>query len=767
MTTQEIIGKMTLEEKAKLLCGASSFTLNGFPEYGLPAIHMQDGGTGINYEQLLDDRYAKDTATIARYFFDVEKLTEKQRAIRDEIYDKLTADLGEYPAAPGCYPPGILLGATWNGEVCERTGEILGIEALVYKIGVLLGTPNVNILREPRSGRFFEGYSEDSYLAKTLSARLAAGVESTGVAADAKHFACNNQEINRVGLDEKITERALEEVYFPAFKTCSAVSATVMAAYNSINGVKCTESEYLLTEKLRRQWNFGGAVMTDWGACTGKESDCIKAGCDIFMPGPWPHEEIVEAVREGRLDESVLDEACTRVIELITRCAKAKLPEDMTPEKYIEEGDKAAYEAACEGIILLRNEDGTLPLTGGASEDGECEVALFGCGDGMLLDCGNGSAQVFTPRKESLKNCLVQKGVRVSEDDMEAFRNGALAIVTEKQESREGRDRENIDLSKETRDLLDMLYKEKQGGAGGKICLVLNTPGPVVFDGYEKKTDAIIALFYPGMKGAAALAGIITGEVNPSGALPVSFPARLEDSPSFLGYPDSHSCVYPEGIYVGYKGLAKRGIKPLYGFGHGLSYTKFEITEMSVDVSGEGMDASGCVDVTIANTGDFDGKCVLQIYESKDFPMAARAPMNLIAFAKPFIKAGESKRILIDIPGAELEYYDEDRHGFMLEAGTYTLKAGFGCENVVKEAKVRIEKGSPELGPGPDWSVGRIAESPELIEAVRADIEEHGLNPEMLAGSLNYTPADSLRKVYKESELFAKFSEACGNYVWK
>ena len=439
---------------------------------------------------------------------------------------------------------------------------------------MLLGTPNCNILREPRNGRFFEGYSEDPFLAKTLASEMCRGVESMGVSSNVKHFACNNLEINRTNIDELVSMRALREIYFPAFEACCKVASTLMSAYPKINGVHCHENPWLLKTVLRSEWGYKGVAMTDWDSCKGSTGDAEAAGQDIFMPGPWDHSDIVKAVEDGRLPVKDLDTAALRVLELIEKFSGVKKPDGLTNSKYRKTGDKAAYNAAKEGIVMLKN-NGSMPLKKNAK-------AVF-FGPDRFLDSGWGSAEVKTDRttclSEELGKLLGSKNVL--KDDIEAFRKGATAVVIETVSSGESADRPDLKMNKKTVSVIKKLAKNK---GKGKICLILNVPGPVELDGLEKSVDSIFAVFYPGMMGGKAMADIMTGAVNPSGALPCTFPVRYEDTPAYLCYPDNLTCNYGEGIYVGYRGYIKRGIKPLFSFGYGLSYSEFAVFPPRTDI---------------------------------------------------------------------------------------------------------------------------------------------------------------------------------------
>ncbi|MCR4688961.1 MAG: glycoside hydrolase family 3 C-terminal domain-containing protein [Saccharofermentans sp.] len=764
MDVKTLLDKMTVLEKAQLLCGASSFSMREFKELGIPRLNFLDGGTGINFEQLFPDRYQaildeyrpEEADNVIRYFYEEDKLTDKEKELRGRIADELGKVKGSITAAPGCYPPGIFLGATWNPETVYNTGKALGIEALCYGVGVLLGTPNVNILREPRNGRLFEGYSEDPALAAGLAPEICRGVEESGVASNTKHFVCNNLEKNRVGIEETVSMRALREIYFPGFKACSKVTKTFMSAYPSINGTLSSENKFLLTDVLRDEWGFDGAVVTDWGACTGKTSDAIKAGCDIYMPGPWKWDEVMEALESGALTAEQLDKAVVRVLDLVDKHASLKIPEDLTDETYIAMGDKAAYEAAAEGIVMLINKDKAMPVSQGS------KITILGSNKGKIKDFGGGSAQVFTTRTSSLPGTLedILGSASISYGDMDAFDGGAYALIVETIESREGSDREDLKMTKQTREILNELIARRRNGAVGKIVLVLNVPGPVELGSYKDEIDGLYAVFYPGMKGAEALAEIITGRINPSGALPVTFPERYEDTPAYLCYPDSFKCVYGEGIYVGYRGYQARGIRPLFPFGFGLTYTDFEIEDADCTVNG----GKVTVKARVSNTGDMDGKVILQAYSHKVSSGIRRPVMELRAFTKEFIGKGETRDISFGFDVSSLMYFDEDHGKFLLEDGKYEIRIGTSCEDIAKTCVIDIEECSEELKFGPDTSCDEINRAPDVLEALKADVAFRGLSFQPFITCLRYTPQDKVKVHFPECDRFENFMTACAKH---
>ena len=763
MNTDLILANMPLEDKARLLCGSSPFSAGGMRSGGMdiPVLNMQDGGTGINYEQLFQDRRSgedegftpEEAYRVTRLFFRTDELTQNEKALREKISQRLNEIKGGIKSAPGCYPPGILLGATWDPETVRKTGNALGMEAKAYNVGVLLGTPNCNLLRDPRNGRFFEGYSEDPLLSKTLAPAMCKGVEETGVASNAKHFACNNLEINRVGIDEKIPERALEELYLPAFEECAKVTSTFMSAYVSVNGTRCTESKELLTDILRDRWCFEGTVVTDWGACIGKTGDSLAAGNDLFMPGPWDPSDIIAAVKDGRVSEERLNEACRRLLTLIGKHSGVSLPDGFTDEEYVSEGRKAAYDAACEGIVMLINKDNAFPLKKGA------QTVFFGSAKGHFRDCGTGSAQVITDRTTVLSEELgkIPGYEDVSFDDYDAVRNGAVAVVIETQGSSEGADRTDLKLSKETCAILDKLMNDR---GTGKICLILNTPGPVELGNYKDGLDGLFAVFYPGMEGGRAMADILTGAVNPSGHLPVTMPERLEDIPSFLCYPDSFSCVYGEGIYAGYRGYQKRKIKPGFPFGYGLSYTDFKIECMTSKAN----DGKVCNTVTVKNEGPVSGKVTIQIYSHKISPDVPRPENELRTFGKFFLEAGETKTVELVFALDELKYFDADKGKFLLEEGAYEIRCGFDCEDLPASSVIRIDEGSEELKCGISWPCGKIAEHPELESALKKDVELHGDDFGLYLSDCIYMPFRPVADIYPDAVSFEGFAAACRGF---
>ena len=641
-----ILGEMPLEEKAALVIGDSPFRTKALEKYGIPALVVMDGGTGFNSIQ--DEQEKAFRAYCKRRRHAGIPVSDDEFPEGDECLDtnKLSAlaggavkapDLGAMLAARpvmplGCYPPGMFLGATWNPEVIERCGKALGREANACGIDILLGTPNVNIHRDPLGGRIFEGYSEDPCLVSNLAPAFVKGIMEGGVVANVKHFAANNQEKGRRGINEHIDEETLREIYFPGFKACvEAGCATVMAAYNSINGSACAMNKWLLTDVLRGEWVFEGFVMSDWGGAY-DEVEAIAAGCDLIMPGPRSTAPLVTAVREGVLPESKLDDAIRNYLKvlLMTPAVKGHLTlEDIDPE----EGKLAAYDAACEGITLLKNDD-VLPLSEGS------KVAFYGRHSREMIASGEGSAEVITSLNTNVYDCAA-KIIDVTFG--EACEDTDVIVVTVSAQGQEFFDRESMAMPEEDRIALEEATAESKR-LGVPLVVLMNISGPIDIVGWEPDASAIVCEFFPGMQGGAAMADILFGRVNPSGKLPLTFPKSYDVTPTrdnFGG--DGIELTYAEGINVGYRYYDKHPEDVMYPFGYGLSYTTFGFGEVSAKSEGDNIRVS--VDVT--NTGSRAGSETVQVY-------AAEPIKALKGFAKVKLTAGESKTVTLSINKADL-----------------------------------------------------------------------------------------------------------------
>lgn len=762
-----ILEQMTIEEKADMVCGASNFCTADASRYGVPAIRMLDGGTGINYEQLIADLIlswrtnprdeeeawlmkdfsATEERNVIFDYFRPDKLTEKETKVWKKVREylkeqfiknttnndttlafvEMAGDAAADIMSPACFPCGMMLGATFNPDVVNQTGHALGREARAYGVSMLLGTPNINIHRDPLGGRLFEGFSEDPCLVAKLAPEYVKGVQAEGVAANIKHFAANNQEKNRQGINETISERALQEIYFPGFRACveQAQPATVMAAYNKINGTACTANEWLLDGILRKYWGFEGMVVSDWGAVYDPIA-ALKAGNDLNMPGITADpEKVVQAVEAGELIEEELDRNVARVLELMDTYGSPECY-DMSAQYIMDMSKQSAYKAACEGIVLLKNENGIFPIRskGKAGNDSVFEtvsdeevmsgVVLCGSGAIRLYDCGTGSAGITTDKDSSIYEGLIQNGVEVSIGIPAVGKRAGIStyICVARIPGMEGNDRKNMKLSVEDAQILNQMLDLKRENPMVKLGLILNVSGPVDLALWEHELDGIFCMFLPGMEGGHAMADILTGRVNPSGKLPLTFPKKHKDTPTYLNFPgDGYQVNYGEGIYVGYRYYDKKMVEPLYPFGHGLSYSHFEISNeraIADSVPVELVYPDGKVDnkkmpvltdslriaVDVINQGpeEFsEGMEVVQLYISDPYATISKPVKELKAFKKIRLAYGEREKVTFTLTKEDFASFDSDLHQWVAEEGIYNILIGNSSRNIVCSMPVYLD----------------------------------------------------------------------------
>lgn len=749
-----IMKQLTTEEKVSLLNGASTFRSVPIERLGIPAIQYLDGGTGINWEQLMGDWADTDTGTareVLDHFYVPEKLSPEHQKVREAFLQKLE-EKGCPKELPGCYPPGILLGATWNPQVVYECGQALGQEALDYQVDILLGTPNVNLLRDPLNGRFFEGYSEDPYLVTALAPELTKGVQESGVLANVKHFAANNLEAYRQGIDEHIPERVLQEMYFPGFRACVEQGGvkTLMTAYNKINGVACTENKTLLQETLRKEWGFGdNLIISDWGAVY-HQAESIAAGNDVDMPGPRNQKEIFTALEQGTLTEEALNEAVRHMLHAVLQspAVKRKAKEKPNPAVQKENAEwrkQVAYRAITEGAVLLKNTDNALPMKKGS------KLALIGKETMRFHDCGDGSARVFTDKTTNLWEEFSKDGdyqcthfENISEGDLTGF---DYVVVTAFVQGQEGRDRQSLQLSMEKQEEIKAVIQEAKV-RGTKIILVLNVCGPVDLRFCEEEVQGILCIFFPGMEGGHGVKDIFTGKVNPSGKLPITFPKRLEDCPTYLNPPSTDWTInYGEGLYVGYRYYDKKDIAPLYPFGYGLSYTTFEIEEVK---------AAGATEVAlgdnirilcrVTNTGEVFGKEVVQLYVEDVISTLDKPLRELKAFEKVALDPGETKEVEFLLPTRALASFDPAYKAWEVEPGEYRFYIGTSSRQLQPPVSIIIT-GPSRYDFGADTPLIRILDHPVAYKKVLEHCQKYEITETDFQGFAVYTPYFDLERV--------------------
>ncbi len=723
---EQILKEMTVEEKAACITGGTSFYSRAMEKYGIPALLWLDGGTGFNsnqkfldvmYQKYADQREAEgnpiDEDTVMGRMGGLEIVLGNKELweSRKELAREMMTDT-EF----GCYPPGMFFAATWNPEVIEQCGRTLGKEANYRGVDVLLGTPNVNIHRDPLNGRLFEGYSEDPCLVSGLAPSFVKGIQEEGILADVKHFAANNQETDRMGVDEHISERALREIYLPGFEACIKENCrTIMSAYNQINGKPCAQNPWLLKKVLREEWGFDGCVVTDWSAAY-DQVEAAAAGNDLVMPGPRSYRCLVDAVENGELSMEDLDSCVRNFLRIVLESPtmNGKRITEYTRED-VQAGIQAAYNAAAEGITLLKNNQ-VLPLSKSA------HVSFFGQKCKHPIDSGAGSAAVQTSLTTNVydETCSLLGENQVS---FESVNDQTTAvIVTVGVNGQEGADRPDMRMDKEDQEALEKALADARAYQL-PVIVIMNIAGPIDMLEWEQAADAILCTYIPGMEGGHATADILFGNLNPSGKLPLTLPRKYSDCPSYGNFPGYDSEVwYGEGIYVGYRYYEKRDIPVMYPFGYGLSYTTFEIADLQmpeqIDLELENL----TVKVQVKNTGSCAGAEVVQVYV-RDIESTLDKPVKeLKGFQKILLNPGEEKTVEIVLKKKDFAGYDTRLHTWATEPGSFEILVGNSSQNIAQKKCVEVSCKNP-YAVGPLTDVIKVVSDPKALDIVEKKTE--------------------------------------------
>ncbi len=591
------------------------------------------------------------------------------------------------------------LGSTFDPELVERVGIALGEEAAAEDVGVLLG-PGINIKRSPLCGRNFEYLSEDPLVSGVLGAALVRGLQSQGVGASVKHFAANNQETDRMRVSADVDERPLREIYLRAFQrvVTEARPWTLMCSYNKINGTYASQHPWLLTSVLRDEWGHDGLVMSDWGAVDDRVAG-VAAGLDLEMPSSdgRTDAELVSAVRDGRLDEAVLDVAATRVVDLVQKAVRRDgFGGDDGAGYDVDAHHDLAREAAARSIVLLDN-DGILPLAPSAT------VAVIGAFAAHPRYQGAGSSLINPTRLDRALDGIVayagqasvtyaagfvlgDAGTRSADDDAseplvaEAVAAAAAADVVvlflglPAERESEGFDRPDLELPDDQLALLDAVVE-----ANPRVVAVLSNGGVIRLGDVTGRVAAVLEGWLLGQAGGSAVADVLYGAVNPSGRLAETIPHRLADTAAHLGFPGERGHVrYGEGVFVGYRWFDAREMDVAYPFGHGLSYTTFGYADLTAAADDEGL----TVTVSVTNTGERDGTEVVQVYAGRPESQLARAPRELAAFACVHLAAGESREVVLRVARADLTHWDVGVGAWVLEGGPLAVEVGASSRDI-------------------------------------------------------------------------------------
>ncbi|MBP3455575.1 MAG: glycoside hydrolase family 3 C-terminal domain-containing protein [Alistipes sp.] len=733
----EVIAEMTLEEKAHLVIGTGMAGHTGDSAVIGETRNLVPGAAGTTYP-------------IERLGIPAVVLADGPAGLR--INPTRENDEATYYCTH--FPIGTLLASTWDSELVESVGKAIGEEVLEYGADVLLA-PALNIHRNPLCGRNFEYYSEDPVVSGKIAAAYVRGVQSNGVGTSIKHFALNNQETNRMANDARVSQRAMREIYLKGFEIAVKESApwTVMSSYNYLNGTYTSESPELLTSILRDEWGFEGMVMTDWFG--GKDAVAqMIAGNDMLQPGKdKQYEQIVEGVRNGSLDEAVLDRNVKRVLEMILRTPHFRGYE-FSNKPDLEAHAAVTRQSATEGMVLLKNDSEALPLAGDIER-----IALLGCTSYDFIAGGTGSGNVNRAYTVSLLDGLRQAGYKLDEglkSEYEAhiaaenLRNrpdttnpfamfmplprptemtipaarlqslaadNDVALVTLGRTSGEFLDRKKADfyLTREEKALLDDVCRVFHA-AGKRVVVVLNIGGVIETASWKHLPDAILCAWQAGQEGGNSVADVLTGKASPSGKLTMTFPVGFEDAASSANFPiDVEANIdisnsgekkgdvknvdytdYDEDIYVGYRYFDSFGKEVSYPFGYGLSYTTFEYGQAQV----QSREDSYVVTLQIKNTGSRAGKEVVQLYVSAPDNAAANKPAKeLKAFAKTGeLQPGQAQTVTLELPKSYLASFDAEASAWVVTPGRYELLIGASSRDI--RAKLSVEAAESRTAAG-------------------------------------------------------------------
>jgi beta-glucosidase len=697
---QDLLGRMTLQEKIAMLAGADWMQTVANERLGIPSLKMADGPLGIrswakpSFHAMSDDKNVLTTA----------------------------------------FPAGVAMAATWDTELVQSEGQVIGQEMKALGRDMILG-PTVNINRTPLWGRNFEGYGEDPYLVSRMAVAYIKGVQGEGVIATVKHFDANNQEFERHRIDAKISQRALNEIYFPAFKAAvqEAGAWSVMSAYNKVNGVYCAENSFLLKDTLQKQWGFKGFVVSDWGS-TYSTANTVNAGMDLEMPGGEPvklwmqsdnakeagnsggwlvPEKVMPEITAGKISSQTIDDNVGRILRAMfanglfdkTHVAAGNVD---TPEQRA-----VARKAATESIVLLKNSGDLLPLNPAKIHS----IAVIGPNAAVAVTGGGGSSRVTAKdpiaplrgiQDRAGKSIQVSYalGVAMAGNDpkqdtpemRQKFQAEAVALATKadavilvigrgpKNES-EDFDIKSLDLPEGQDELIAAVAK-----ANKNTIVVINAGGPVIMTKWIAQVPALVDMWYGGEEGGHAIADVLFGDANPSGKLPVSFVKEWKDSPVYGHYPGENLQVeYAEGIYVGYRYFDTKKVEPLFPFGYGLSYSKFDYSDLKVTPARVSSGQKVVVSVKVRNSGARAGAEVVQLYVHDGHASVDRPAQELKAFRRIQLAPGETKAIQFTLDRSALSFYSPTKKDWVAEPGQFDVLVGSSSRDIRVKGAFNLE----------------------------------------------------------------------------
>lgn len=690
---QDLLERMTLQEKVAMLSGANWMQTVANERLGIPSIKMADGPLGIR-------SWAGPSS-------------------------ETKAEVSSRQVLTTAFPAGVAMGATWDTELLQSEGQTIGQEVKALGRDMILG-PTVNINRTPLWGRNFEGYGEDPYLTARLAVAYIKGVQGEGVIATVKHFAANNQEFERHRVNAKVDERALHEIYFPAFKAAVEEAGvwSVMSAYNKVNGVYCAENSALLKDVLQKEWGFKGFVVSDWGS-TYSTVDTVNAGMDLEMPGGEPMkawlnrpdtqasgngggwlvpDKVLPQIESGKISTATIDDNVGRILRVMFTSGQFDKPHTANGEIDTPEQRAVARKAATESIVLLKNAGDLLPLNASKIHS----LVVIGPNAAIARTGGGGSSLVvpkysITPLKgiqdrageraqvsyalgaamegedPSKETQNAREQLRKEAVNAAAKADAAIVVVgrSSKLES-EDFDIKSLDLPAGQDDLIEAVAKVNK-----HIVVVINAGGPVVMTKWIAQVPAVLDMWYGGQEGGNAIADILFGDANPSGKLPVSFVKEWKDSPAYGHYPGENLQVdYAEGIYVGYRYFDRQKVEPLFPFGYGLSYTKFDYSNLKILPSEVSPGKPVEVSLQVRNSGSRAGAEVVEVYVHEGHPELDRPVEELKGFRRVDLAPGETKVVHFTLDRSAMAFYNTAKKDWVTEPGPFEVLVGSSSRDI-------------------------------------------------------------------------------------
>lgn len=693
---KKIVSEMTLEEKAGMCSGLDFWHLKEVEHLGIPKVMVSDGPHGLRKQDEKGDHLG--------------------------INDSIKAV---------CFPPAVLSACSFDRGLMEEMGKAIGREAQANDVSVVLG-PAVNIKRSPLCGRNFEYYSEDPYLAGEIAAAFVKGVQSQHVGTSIKHFAANNQEYRRMSSSSEVDERTLREIYFPAFETAvkKAQPYTFMCSYNQINGTFASENKWLLTDVLRGEWGFKGYVMSDWGAVNDRVKG-LEAGLELEMPASGGDNDamIVKAVKDGALEEKILDQAVERILRIIFEYADHRKPQEFTMEKDHEEAQHIAEES----MVLLKNENHILPLKtsekaafiggfarnprfqGGGSSHINC-FKTTNVLDSVPCDAQVVYAEGFPADRDFYDKALADEAVKAA---TEADKAVIFAGLPESFES-EGYDRSHMRLPECQNRLITEILKVQPN-----TVIVLHNGSPVEMP-WLGEIKGLLETYLGGQAGGAAAANILYGKINPSGKLAETMPLKLSDNPSYLNFGGGEKVEYREGIFVGYRYYDTKEMDVAFPFGYGLSYTTFAYSNLKLSMENPTEKDTVMVSADVTNTGKSAGKEVVQLYIRDLTGSAIRPEKELKGFEKVFLEPGETKTVTMELNKRSFAWYNTELHDWFAASGDYEILVGASSRDIRLTETLHLNSSQRlPMHVHMNTTLGDLLRNPETAEAAKKLIQKY------------------------------------------